>query len=124
MTKLLSTMVALLCVIGLQPAAAVAQTAGSGNIEGVVTDATGGVLPGVTVIVRNLDTNVTREAATDQGGRYRAALLQPGRYEVTAVMTGFTATPITEIAVQVGQTTPIDVRMRPEGVAETITVSG
>ena len=38
--------------------AAVAQTAATGNIEGVVTDATGAVLPGVTVVVRNLDTNV------------------------------------------------------------------
>jgi hypothetical protein len=117
-------MIALMCAIGLHPTLAGAQTAGSGNIEGVVTDTTGGVLPGVTVVIRNLDTNVARESITDEGGRYRAALLQPGRYEVTATMPGFAATPVSDIMVQVGQTQPIDVRMRPEGVAETIVVSG
>jgi hypothetical protein len=117
-------MIALVFAVGLQPVMAFAQTAASGNIEGVVTDASGAVLPGVTVVIKNLDTNVTREATTDNGGRYRAAALQPGRYEVSAAIPGFTSTPITDIAVQVGQTNAIDVRMRPEGVTETITVSG
>ena len=124
MKKVLRTMVAVICAIGLLPALAIGQTAASGNIEGVVTDATGGVLPGVTVVIRNLDTNVSREVVTDEGGRYRAAALQPGRYEVTATMAGFIATPITDVSIQVGQTQPVDVRMRPEGVTETVTVSG
>ena len=55
--------------------AAFAQTAATGNIEGVVTDASGAVLPGVTVVVRNTETNATREAVTDENGRYRAAAL-------------------------------------------------
>ena len=38
-----------------------AQTAATGNIEGIVTDASGGVLPGVPVVIRNQDTNVVRE---------------------------------------------------------------
>ncbi len=48
-----------------------AQTAATSNIEGVVTDASGGVLSGVTVVVRNTETNLTRAAVTDGGGRYR-----------------------------------------------------
>ena len=68
---------------------AVAQTAATGNIEGVVTDTTGAVLPGVTVVVRNTGTNVTRELVTDEAGRYRANALQPGVYEVTATLGGF-----------------------------------
>ena len=75
----------LACAIGVclaivclaRPAAA--QTAASGNIEGVITDTSGGVLPGVTVTVRNLSTNATRELVTESNGRYRAAALQPGR---------------------------------------------
>jgi hypothetical protein len=117
-------MIALVCAIGLQPVMAYAQTAASGNVEGVVTDPSGAVLPGVTVVVKNLDTNVAREATTDNGGRYRAAALQPGRYEVSAALPGFAATPISDVVVQVGQTSAVDVRMRPEGVTETITVSG
>ena len=57
---------------------ALAQTAATGNIEGVVTDTTGAVLPGVSVIVKNTGTNATRELVTDDGGRYRATALQPG----------------------------------------------
>src|SRR5438132_9896529 len=70
-------------------APAIAQTAATGNIEGVATDATGAVLPGVTVTIRNMDTNVTREVVTDGSGRYRAAALQPGRYEVQPTLSGF-----------------------------------
>ena len=123
MKMVLRTTIAIICAIGLLPALGVAQTAASGNIEGVVTDATGGVLPGAIVVVRNLDTNVSRKVVTDEDGRYRAAALQPGRYEVTATTTGFTATPLTDITVLVGQTHPVDVRMRPEGIAETVTVT-
>ncbi len=124
MYKVLRTTIALIFAIGLLPAMAVAQTAATGNIEGVVSDATGAVLPGVTVIVKNLDTNLTREVVTDEGGRYRVSALQVGRYQVTATMAGFAAAPISDIPVQVGQTQPVDMRMRPEGVTETVTVSG
>src|SRR5262245_57823781 len=101
---------------------AAAQTAAAGNIEGVVRDATDAVLPGVTVTVRNVDTNVSREITTDDGGRYRAAALQPGTYEVTAVLTGLDASPISNIQVLVGQTVAIDVKMRPAGVSEQVNV--
>lgn len=104
--------------------AAFAQTAATGSIEGVVTDATGGVLPGVTVVVRNLDTNVTREATTDSGGRYRATALQPGPYDVTATLAGFQAPALGRIEVLVGQTQAVDVPMRAAGVTEAVTVTG
>jgi hypothetical protein len=108
----------------LSAGGAFAQTAATGNIEGVVTDATGGVLPGVTVVVKNTGTNLTREITTDDDGRFRAAALQPGTYEVSVSLAGFEAAPITNIAVLVGQTHPVDVRMRPAGVAETVIVTG
>ena len=71
---------------------AAAQTAATGNVEGQVTDSSGGVLPGVTVTVRNMDTNVGRDLVTDGNGRYRAVALQPGRYEVTGALSGFDVT--------------------------------
>jgi hypothetical protein len=97
------------------------QTAATGNVEGVVADVSGAVLPGVTVLVRNVDTNVTRELVTDERGLYRAAALQPGTYEVSATLAGFSVTPVT-VVVQVGQTAPVDLRMRPAGVTETVSV--
>ncbi|PYQ11083.1 MAG: hypothetical protein DMF80_22585, partial [Acidobacteria bacterium] len=85
-----------------------AQSAGTGNVEGIVTDATGAVLPGVTVTVRNMDTNLARETMTDGGGRYRADALQPGRYEVSATLSGFAAKPVADVRAQVGQTVTVD----------------
>jgi len=101
-----------------------AQSAATGSVEGVVTDPSGAVLPGVTVIVRNTETNIQRDAVTDGGGRYRATALQPGIYEVMATLSGFQAAPIDKIQVLVGQTQSVDVRMRPAGVSETVTVTG
>ncbi len=101
-----------------------AQTAATSSIEGVVTDASGGVLPGVTVVVRNTETNLTRDAVTDGGGRYRATALQPGTYEVTATLSGFQAPTPARVEVLVGQTRSVDVALRPAGVTEAVTVTG
>ena len=89
-----------------------------------MTDATGAVLPGVTVVVKNTATNVSREATTDGEGRYRAQALQPGPYQVSATLSGFQAKPIDGVVVQVGQTYGVDVHMRPAGVTEEVTVTG
>src|SRR5438093_811841 len=92
------------------------QTAATGNIEGVATDATGAVLPGVTVTIRNLDTNVSREVVTDGSGRYRAAALQPGRYEVSATLSGFEIKPVSDLPGTVGQTVAVGRKMRNAGL--------
>jgi hypothetical protein len=101
-----------------------AQTAGTANIEGIVSDATGGVLPGVTVIIRNMDTNVSREVTTDSGGRYRAGALQPGRYEVSVSLTGFESKRTADVPAHVGDTATVDFQLRPAGMAEEVTVTG
>ena len=113
---------AIAAACGLRALPAAAQTAATGNIEGIVTDPTGGVLPGVTVTVRNRDTNVAREVVTDGEGRYRAGALQPGAYDVSAALSGFQATPVSNIEIQVGQTAAVDVKMRPAGVQESVNV--
>ena len=123
MAKRVCAIVAALAALAFA-APALAQTAATGTVEGLIRDATGGVLPGVTVTVRNVDTNVARETVSDEGGRYRAPALQPGRYEVTATLAGFESAKIGDVIVQVGQTVPIDVQMRAAGVSETLTVTG
>ena len=59
--------VAAVVLAALAPHAAFAQTAATGTIEGVVSDPTGAVLPGVTVVVKNTDTGLTRELTSDDG---------------------------------------------------------
>ena len=67
---------------------AMAQTT-NGVISGIISDAQGGVLPGVTVTGRNPDTGVTRSVVTEADGRYRLAALPPGRYELKVELAGF-----------------------------------
>ena len=61
----------------------------SGRISGAVTDAQGGLLPGATVTVTEVNTNYTRTAATDAQGAYVFANLPLGTYNVSAELTGF-----------------------------------
>src|ERR1041384_7833728 len=55
---------------------------GTSTIRGLVTDASGALIPGANVVVRNIDTNVRRELTSNEAGLYEAVSLQPGNYEV------------------------------------------
>ena len=81
----------LLLVLALMiPGAAAAQSVVTGaDVRGTLTDTTGGVLPGVTITVTNVENNQVRSAVTDQTGRYLVAALPPGRYELAAELSGF-----------------------------------
>ncbi len=70
------------------PAFAQSQAA-NGAIEGTVSDSSGGVLPGVTVTVTNLETGIARTVVSNEKGLYRAPLLQLGTYRVVAELQGF-----------------------------------
>ena len=61
----------------------------SGQINGIVTDTSGGVLPGVTVEATNTATGAVRSAVTGADGLYTLPLLQPGVYNVKASLPGF-----------------------------------
>src|SRR6185436_17796122 len=62
---------------------ALAQTSTTGTIEGVVTDANGAVVPGVTVTVTSPNLMRAQTAVTDSEGRYRIPNLPPGKYAVS-----------------------------------------
>src|SRR3954468_2793220 len=83
--------VALVCAIGvLAPSTAGAQGGTStASVAGKGSDATGGVLPGVTVTVTSLSTNQQRTVVTNEEGVYRFAGLTPGEYSITAELEGF-----------------------------------
>ena len=95
------------------------------DLAGVVTDATGSVLPGVTVTVKNLDTGFTRSVVTDAEGRYAFTALPPtGRWSITAELQGF-QTLVREGLVFQANTRPVlDLRLGVGGVQEAVEVSG
>ena len=73
------------CLLAVLPASAQETR---GNISGTVQDAQG-VVPGATVKITSVDTNVTQVLVTNSTGYFEAPLLQPGRYTVTVEMQGF-----------------------------------
>src|SRR3954471_7400345 len=79
---------ALLLALAWMATPAMAQTT-NGVIAGIVSDAQGGVLPGVTVTGRNVDTGASRTIVTEGDVRFRLAGLVPGKYEVKAELQGF-----------------------------------
>ncbi len=117
-------LIALVCLAALSAAGqASAQSAGTASIEGIVSDQTGGVLPGVAIQIRNVQTNSARDVITDSEGRYRAVALAPGSYAVSATLSGFAASS-KNVRAQVGETATVDVTMHAGGVAEEVTVTG
>src|SRR2546422_7996575 len=75
----------------------------TGVIDATVVDASGAVLPGVDVEVRNVETNLTRNLVTDRDGRFVALQLPPGRYAVTLKLSGFATLVQENVVVTVGE---------------------
>jgi hypothetical protein len=92
-------------------------------ITGTVTDATGGVLPGVTVRVVHEASGNSFEAVTDARGVYRIPV-RVGPHQITAELSGFTKVTRTGVELLVGQTATINLQMSPSAVSENVTVTG
>jgi hypothetical protein len=73
-----------------------------GTIKGRVADNTGGELPGVSVTITNVETNVSANVVTDAKGFYRVPYLNAGKYDVTAKLTGLQPAGRKAIVVNVG----------------------
>src|SRR5256712_6272651 len=75
----------------------------SATISGTIKDETGGVRPGVDVVIRNVETGLTRNVVTDSNGYFTVPGLPPGRYEARASLQGFRTGVQTGIALAVAQ---------------------
>src|SRR3954467_6303378 len=73
----------------LNLAAAPARAQSTATLQGTVTDTQSAVMPGVTIVVKNVATGVERTVTSDAAGQYVAASLPPGRYTVNAHIDGF-----------------------------------
>jgi len=102
---------------------AAAQTT-NGVISGIISDAQGGVLPGVTVTGRNVDTGISRTVVTETDGRFRLAALPPGRYELKAELAGFGPVDVPALTLTTGTELSRNITMQVQGLAESVTVTG
>src|SRR5215831_1710996 len=113
--------VAALWVLLLFPAAAHAQAA----ITGVVKDASGGVLPGVTVEVASpVLIEKVRTVSTDGTGQYRVVDLRPGTYSVTVSIAGFKTVKRDGIELTGTFVATVNADLTVGAVEESVTVSG
>ncbi|MEZ5319677.1 MAG: carboxypeptidase regulatory-like domain-containing protein [Vicinamibacterales bacterium] len=113
----------LFIVAGLASPAAAQSQAINGNIEGIVRDTSGAVLPGVTVTVTNTETGLQRALVTDENGAYRAALLPLGTYAVKAELQGFRASERTGVSLSAGQIATVNFDLAVGAVQEVVEVS-
>src|SRR5215831_9132544 len=86
------------------------QTIGA-SVQGTINDATGAVLPGANVAIKNSATGASLEFVTDEGGRYLAPVVQPGEYEIQVSLAGFQSVTRRGIRLAVGQRVVVDVKV-------------
>ena len=94
-----------------------------GSIVGTITDAQGAFVPGATVTIVNKETNLTREATTNEVGAFSFANVLAGPYDVKVGMTGFREAQRTNVPVTIGQIARIDIRLEVGTLTETVTVA-
>src|SRR5258708_39613779 len=75
----------------------------TGVIQGTVLDPTGAVIPGADVAAKNVNTQGETTQKTDGDGRFVFLSLSPGRYSVTASMSGFSKLIQKDVELTVGQ---------------------
>ncbi len=101
-------------------AASFAQTVG-GTLQGLVTDASGGIVAGAQVVVINDATSLRHTVRTDDRGWFLVSPLDPGGYHVEVTQTGFRKH-VQSFTLQVNQRLRQDVQLQPGQVTETVTV--
>ena len=106
------------------PSLALGQTSTAG-IAGAVRDASGAVLPGVTVEAASPALiEKVRTVITDQAGQYRILELRPGTYSVTFTLPGFSVVKREGLELTTGLTATANAELAVGSLEETITVSG
>ncbi len=96
----------------------------TGNITGTVTDPSGAVISGATVIARNLATGVESQSTTNADGVYTIRFLPIGQYQVSISANGFVTAQYPAFQLEINQTVKIDGKLTVGGEAQTVNVEG
>jgi len=96
---------------------------GTSEMAGKITDEQGAVLPGANIVITNEATGVFREVVSGSEGTYFVSQLVPGRYRISAKLTGFRPVERTGLVLQVGNTLTINLALAVGGIEETVQVT-
>src|SRR5437016_1524519 len=110
-----------LCLVLFGVIPAMAQT--FGEVTGRVTDPSGAVIPGVSVALTNVNTNVVRNVVTTEAGAYTFPSIPPGFYRLRTELPGFKAAVSEPFEVQVQQVLRLDMVLQVGQISDTIEVS-
>jgi hypothetical protein len=94
-----------------------------GSIVGNVKDASGGAVPQAAITITNKETNLSREATTDETGSYNFLDVPTGTYAVKVSKTGFKTYERTVVTVSLNTTTRLDATLEVGSVTQTVTVT-
>jgi hypothetical protein len=109
-------------VLLLAPASVFAQGTDLGAIRGVVTDASGAVVPQASVAIVDVSTGARIGIATNSSGEYEAASLRSGTYKIAISAAGFSTVEISGVTVRAGISARADARMEVAHTGESVVV--
>ena len=95
---------------------------GSASVAGTVTDTTGAVIPGASVVLLNVERGSEQEVSTNEAGNYAYPDITPGTYSVRVSSDGFQTREVTDLQVQIGQRAAVNVELEVGQVTEVVTV--
>jgi hypothetical protein len=121
--RLLTWVLALACVLGLAPFAH-AQGGATSTLTGVVADASGGVVPGADISVKNDATGTTFSAVSGVDGAFTIPAMPTGTYTVTVSLQGFKTVVLKDVVLNVGVPTSVKAALEVGGLEESVVVAG
>lgn len=119
----LNKILAILLFVALSMGGAIFAQSDRATITGTVKDSTSAVVPGVEVLVTNVNTNDVQTAKTDSVGSYRVGNLPIGNYTVRFSKSGFKVLDRTGITLLISQVAEIDATLQIGETSETVQVS-
>jgi hypothetical protein len=113
-----------IAVVLLLPLAAAAQSSATGSLSGTVSDMSGGVLPGVTVVAANPATGLSQSGVTGASGEWTLASLPVGRYTISFELNGFKKLTRADVLIEAVVTRQVNVALEVGAMTDQITVTG
>lgn len=97
-----------------------AQTAATATVVGTVTDPSGGVVAGASVMLVEPSTGVTRSTLTNDSGQYTFVTVPPGTYRLTVSAPGFRQASVERVKLEVAKAYTVDVQLEVGALTETV----
>lgn len=113
----------ILMFVALAMGAGKAHAQATAMISGTVTDASGAVVPGAKVTIRNVATNVKHSATTNSAGAYALLDLIPGQYAISVEKVGFAELDENNIVLAVAQSSTFNFALKVGSQQQSVTVS-